>query len=188
MATDRQASFLADLIADRISDPDERRRWQAIDTATLATWEASRLIDDLLARPKGRATTSALGPSVPEGRYAIDREGVTKFYRVEHGDPAGRWAGYVFVSVQASDDLYRVKNAAERAAILTAIAADPTAAARRYGVLLGHCGRCGRTLTDATSRAYGIGPDCREAMGITDAPPARPTTPPAYEYADALPF
>jgi len=31
-----------------------------------------------------------------------------------------------------------------------------------YGTELGECGVCGRTLTDEKSRAYGIGPVCRE--------------------------
>ncbi len=33
-------------------------------------------------------------------------------------------------------------------------------AAQVYGQELGHCGRCGRTLTNDASRALGIGPEC----------------------------
>jgi hypothetical protein len=32
----------------------------------------------------------------------------------------------------------------------------------RYGMLIGKCGVCGRTLTDEESRANGIGPVCAE--------------------------
>lgn len=39
---------------------------------------------------------------------------------------------------------------------------DAKAAVTRYGQELGHCGSCGRHLTDETSRAIGIGPECRK--------------------------
>lgn len=38
--------------------------------------------------------------------------------------------------------------------------ADPAAARARYAQATGRCSRCGRTLTDSTSRAAGIGPEC----------------------------
>jgi len=41
------------------------------------------------------------------------------------------------------------------------LAADEDAGPR-YGRLIGDCCRCGRQLTDETSRALGIGPVCRE--------------------------
>jgi hypothetical protein len=46
---------------------------------------------------------------------------------------------------------------------LQKIAADPKAAAVLFGQETGTCGRCGSPLTNATSRAYGLGPDCRKA-------------------------
>ncbi len=39
--------------------------------------------------------------------------------------------------------------------------ASPETAMALYGQTLGYCGRCGRSLTDETSRALGIGPVCR---------------------------
>lgn len=97
---------------------------------------------------------------VPNGRFALRGEdGVLKFYQVSHGK--GRWEGYTFVRVQASDDTYNIRNKAERERILGEIAVDVLAAEQLYGQELGKCSRCGRTLTDETSRAYGIGPDCR---------------------------
>ena len=85
-------------------------------------------------------------------------EGQLRFYHVDR-PTEGRWAGYVFVSQQAGDDLYPVKGHA-RARVLLAISVDPAAASRRYGRELGVCGVCGRTLTDPESRAAGIGPVC----------------------------
>lgn len=97
---------------------------------------------------------------VPAGRYALRTEEGVKFYRLDR-PTQGRWAGWTFLKVQASDDLYPIKNRTEKARIIAEIAKDVLAAERLYGQELGKCSRCGRTLTDETSRAYGIGPDCR---------------------------
>jgi hypothetical protein len=124
----------------------------------------SALIDALKekawkARETTPATTAAPLPEVPEAHYAVDGEdGETKFYRVDR-PTEGKWAGHTFLKVQASDDYYPIKGAAART-ILAKIAADPEAAALRYGREIGRCCRCNRTLTDEASRAAGIGPDC----------------------------
>ena len=94
-------------------------------------------------------------PVVEDGRYAIDIDDTTKFYRVNTGRDGRKW-----LDVQASDDFHPIHNYATKHAILTAIAADPRAALVRYGQLLGKCGICGRTLTDEQSRSDGIGPIC----------------------------
>lgn len=100
----------------------------------------------------------------PQGRYAIrvkqdDGSKITKFYKVDKPNE-GRWKGYVFVKVQASDDLHPIKEKAAREAVLDKIAKNPRKAMLRYGQELGKCGHCGRTLTDEESRARGIGPIC----------------------------
>jgi hypothetical protein len=103
---------------------------------------------------------------VPEGRYAVTGEdGATKFYRVDR-PTEGRWKGYVFVKVQASDELHNVRSREARNSILAKIAADGIQEAMlRYGREIGKCGHCGRTLTNEESRAVGIGPVCRGKMG-----------------------
>ncbi len=58
-----------------------------------------------------------------------------------------------------------IKGVEPRNLILTAIANDPDALAR-FGQELGKCGKCGRDLTDEESRAIGIGPVCREQLGM----------------------
>jgi hypothetical protein len=83
------------------------------------------------------------------------------FYSVDR-PIEGRWRGYVFVNVWASDERHPIKNPESRNAILTAIAKDPKSAAEKFGQEIGACGICGRTLTDETSRSIGIGPVCRE--------------------------
>lgn len=101
-------------------------------------------------------------PSVPDGYYAIDSgNGVVKFYKVKTPTD-GKWEGFTFVDAQASDELHPIRNAATKREILMTIAEDPEAAAILYGVELGVCGRCGRTLTDEDSRERGLGPICAD--------------------------
>lgn len=174
--TENQLNFLRDLLEQRDGGEFNRRCKQRIASGTLTFEDASSAIDWLKRRPKFAKTeaqrTDAQMVDVPAGRYAIvvgdsDPEGdgsTVKFYKVDR-PTEGRWAGRTFVNVQASDDFYPVRNGSERAKILTAIAADPQAAMLRYGVELGSCGHCGRTLTNEESRARGIGPICASKMG-----------------------
>jgi len=88
---------------------------------------------------------------------------VLKFYKVDR-PTEGRWAGRIFLSVQASDELHAVRDRVRRDGILTEIEKDPKEAMLRYGREIGSCGHCGRTLTNEESRRYGIGPICRAKM------------------------
>lgn len=97
--------------------------------------------------------------TVPNGLYALEREGAVKFYEVRT-PTEGKWAGYTFVDACASDDRWPIKNRDARQEVLSLIADDPEAASIRYGRTIGRCGRCNRTLTDEHSRAAGIGPEC----------------------------
>lgn len=108
------------------------------------------------------APTSGEFDGVPDGRYAVcdPSDGKIKFYRVNTGRN-----GRQYLDVQASDELHPIRNATSRMTILDLIRKDGIVEAMAaYGRLIGRCGRCNRTLTDATSRAAGIGPDCREKM------------------------
>lgn len=128
--------------------------------------EASALIKDLLATPRP-VTVRQEQPktSVPAGRYAVDGDdGTTKFYKIDKPTD-GKWAGYTFLKVLASDTEYPIKGGA-KAAIMAKIEIDPKAAMIRYGQEIGKCGHCNRTLTDEASRAAGIGPVCAEKGGF----------------------
>lgn len=93
--------------------------------------------------------------------YAVEIEGTLKFYRIKQG----RKAGFFFIDVQASDEFHPIRNGVTKRAIVKAIVeAGPENCMALYGQHIGACGRCGRTLTDAESRARGIGPDCWEKM------------------------
>lgn len=109
-------------------------------------------------------TIKQIGAQVPEGRYALVIAGSTSFYQVDKPN-TGRWAGFVFVKVQASDETYPLKGQGA-VDVLSRIAQDPQEAMLRYGREIGRCGHCGRTLTNEESRAAGIGPICRERIGF----------------------
>lgn len=103
---------------------------------------------------------------VPPAYYAILRPGSNDpedivFLKVEVPDE-GRWKGYTFVKVQASDDLHNVKDKGLSESYINAIVEQGwRECLLRYGRKIGKCGHCGRTLTNEESRAYGIGPVCR---------------------------
>ena len=108
-------------------------------------------------------------PSVPMAEINCDVEpgyffivdptdGKEKFFRVNKGKD--RWEGYTFLAVQASDFFYPIKSPEHRKAVLAEIAKDPVNAMNQYGIRLGRCGVCNRTLTDRDSILLGIGPIC----------------------------
>lgn len=101
---------------------------------------------------------------IPNGYYAYPgTEGTddVKFFRVSRKDwrgDNGRDYTFIRVSAMASDTAHPIRH---KNPILDHIrAVGPQACALLYGRTIGRCCRCGRTLTDADSRANGIGPDC----------------------------
>lgn len=109
------------------------------------------------------ADARLLLPNVPTSYYATKGYmGLWEFYRVDRPQ-TGKWAGYIFVKRQASDDFYPVKGA-NALAVIAKIAADPSKAVRDYGHQLGRCGICHRTLTVAASIEAGIGPVCASRL------------------------
>jgi len=130
----------------------------------------SALIDDLLEAPKkvqfrsGPTQKTSL-PDVPAGYYAVEgRDGRLRFLKVDRPDE-GPWAGWTFVKVQAGDEFHRLRGDQPEKALQAILAYGTKEASIRYGKEIGACGVCGRTLTDETSRANGIGPVCAQKMG-----------------------
>lgn len=97
------------------------------------------------------------GTEVPSGHYALDLDGDdnVKFYNLTDRG----------VFAQASEEYHLLTSARSAQAVIDAIALDIEGASRLYGHKLERCGVCNRKLTDASSRAAGIGPRCRENMG-----------------------
>ena len=94
---------------------------------------------------------------IPDGYYAVsNNDGDTSFYRVRRHD------GRMFIDLQVSDSFNRIPWTTRKAALDKIRTDGPQAAGERYARELGRCYRCGRTLTDETSRELGIGPTCRK--------------------------
>lgn len=106
------------------------------------------------------------------GRYAVladaglpEHTNETIFLKVDC-PTEGKWAGYVFVKMQVSDEMHNVRSRDLRTAYVNAIIRQGAKECMlRYGREIGHCGHCGRTLTNDESRELGIGPICRGKMG-----------------------
>lgn len=104
--------------------------------------------------------TDKSGKPLPQ-YYAVEIGGTVKFFRIK----AGRKPGFYFIDAQASDDFHEIRSYSTKMEIIKAILDfGPDAAQEAYGQEIGRCGRCYRTLTDATSRARGIGPECWSKM------------------------
>jgi hypothetical protein len=125
---------------------------------------ANKMAGDEAHSPGADSLRPAVGVSIPEGRYWIGYP-EDRFIKVDK-PTEGRWSGYTFVHVQASDNFFPVRDRAKREEILQEIAKDPLESMRQYGLKLGVCGRCGLTLTNEVSRSIGFGPICCEALGI----------------------
>lgn len=167
-ATEKQVAFIERLFAERTVDDEVANAYAALKEHKGLTREAaSGMIEYLLTMPSAKASAPLTDlPDVPAGRYAIEEAGVVKFYHVDR-PTEGRWAGFTFLSAQASDDLHAIRDFKAKRTILERIAKDPGGASRLYGIELGVCGVCGRTLTDEVSRAQGIGPVCAGKMNWT---------------------
>lgn len=168
--TNAQKDFILLLLDEREADPkmglsteEIRERIDHLSVSDASAW-IKRLKELPRHPPQPVATRSTMSfPDVPAGRYAVEDEGVLKFYRVDR-PTEGRWAGWTFLSVQASDELHPIKASMRKKAILAEIKKDVLGASARYGREIGACGVCGTTLTNEESRRIGIGPICRRKL------------------------
>lgn len=155
----------------------EQQAWLRTPDAlrTISRGKASEIIQLLKQLPKLATEQPTVnkpteplpvGFDIDKGRYFVvdPTDGVEKFIKVDKPEPPSRWAGRTFFSVQASDDFYPLKDRAHIKAITEEIAKDPIEAMNQYGIRLGVCGRCGRTLTRLDSRLRGMGPVCADIV------------------------
>jgi hypothetical protein len=109
-------------------------------------------------------------PQVKSLRFALlnhDRGGdeIWNFYQVDRPQ-TGRWQGYTFLKIQASDDLHNIRNLDRVANVLEELVKRGVEnAVSDYGHQIGSCGICHRTLTDPVSIDRGIGPVCAGKVG-----------------------
>lgn len=167
MITDRQREVVQSMLVARNFRSEQRPAWQArirtmatvngtISSMTKA--QASAFIEYAMTMPMLNRKHAA-DEVIPEGLYAveIDIEGLI-FVKVEHG--SGKWEGWTFITRQVGSDFVRVNRRVADAAQAGIRKAGFKESSIRYGLELGHCGRCGRELTNEDSRAAGIGPIC----------------------------
>ena len=149
-------------VSDRITAVEADPRYRQATTAPASAQKPAQ---------RQQSALKELGALAPgsKRRYAIDHEGQLRFYRVDAVNE-GRWAGYTFMKEGvggAYDDLvwHPMGPARREAAAKAIMESGANEALKRFGQEVGSCGHCGRTLTDETSRAYGIGPVCRGKLG-----------------------
>lgn len=163
-ASTKQIDFILNLLSEReMPAPSDET------LADITKAEASQWIGELLDTPKPvKAVAEIVAPIVPAGRYALkvidfeEGQNDIRFYKID-APTEGRWAGRVFVKLLASDEQHPVRNPK---AILEAIAADVEGALALYGIEIGRCGACNRTLTNKVSRDRGLGADCAQRLGF----------------------
>jgi hypothetical protein len=112
-------------------------------------------------------TERAALPEVPHGYYATPSatgNNDLDFWFVNVVTREGKWQGFRAVSrVIGGHAPVRVPGAVRRAALKAIEATGYEKAQMTFAQELGRCYRCGKTLTDDTSRELGIGPKCRAA-------------------------
>ena len=162
-ASPKQTAFIRTLLAERAGNAEAEAIRAALNARQVTKAVASDAITRLLAIKVAKAARpEATCPDVAAGHYATaSRTGANDldFWKVDR-PTEGRWEGRTFVKRVIGGHEDTPVRGAEAAAALAAIAADPEAGPR-YGQTIGRCYACHRTLTDETSRALGIGPDCR---------------------------
>lgn len=160
-ATDSQRDFLRSLC-------DERGLSYTEMADGLGRWSMSNRIDWIMEQPQASNSDAPDLPDVPTGYYALDIAGEVRFYRVEHGNEGTRWEGWTFVhrlyGAPGDWNRERVRGFAATNDVLELIAEDIESALRLFGREVAYCGVCGSPLSNEESRAYGIGPICRETL------------------------
>jgi hypothetical protein len=118
-------------------------------------------LDQLRAAARPVSPGPAPAAEIPAGRYAIETDEI-RCYAIDYGREGTRWEGFLFLNRISSDDRFPIKNRAEKARILDAIAADVEGAAILAGLTLRQCRRCGRTLSDTKNPFFSValGPEC----------------------------
>jgi len=125
-------------------------------------------LKDLPWLPKNRGEKSDL----PDGRYGVENvpghKNKVSFFQLRT-PKQGDWVGYQFTDqIVGHGKRYPVKEPDIRKKIHGLIKEQGVnECLMRFGIEFKHCGRCGRELTDDTSRAWGIGPDCRDILGLS---------------------
>lgn len=143
--------------------------WTAGRNGNASAW-ITRMIEKVREMRAAAPVAAPPAPAVeiPAGRYAVETDEI-RCYAVDYGKPGTHWDGFLFLNRISSDDRFPIKNPAEKARILEAIAADVEAASLLAALTLRICrgtmknGKpCGRMLSDTKNPYFtsGLGPEC----------------------------
>lgn len=167
-----QRGFIATLLQDRDVPETAHALFTAENAAPLTKGRAGEIIDALKLCPfKQKQASAKPAPSLPQvaaGRYALEDDGQVAFFQVDR-PTKGRWAGATFLTRLSGENHEPIRRRQQPALfndVIAAIAADPEAAARRYGHYRNECGYCRHGLTDQFSRFFGVGPVCARKHGM----------------------
>jgi hypothetical protein len=184
-ASTKQIDFINDLLAKR--QVPENIVSTIKSAQVLTSQAASGFISLLLTYPKivaaqssqdgGLAAYIAAFENVPNGRYAIPNSDiVSAFPRLSlTGDllflEVKSYMGkrYMRRLTGGGDGGSYIRSKlpyAETLGLLKYIALRPVELMQAYGRANACCGRCGKGLTDPTSRAMFLGPECRKELGL----------------------
>ena len=157
--------------------------WPEDPTVALNASARTRTYDPAADSRSDSGVTDIKLDHVWEGAYAIEdpADGRLRFLEVDKPKD-GQWQHWTFVKVRASDELHKLGSVNPRygtykgkaPTLVRALAALDKAglqqAAIRFGLEIGECGFCRRSLTDdegdVNSRTLGYGPVCAGRHGL----------------------
>lgn len=178
LMTERQKYFIASLTEEREVPSDIR---ETLDAGEVSKRDASKIIDALLKAPKLGPVFRTYNPVVerlealPLSKYAIPMAEIAPVLseKAIHGE-------YLFVEIRkyegrtylrrlsgAPGDFVRFRMSNEDTlAICGVLDQNPLKYIQTFGRVYTCCGKCGAPLTDDTSRARLLGPDCARQLGV----------------------
>lgn len=158
------------LISTDFSKIPKRRASDVIGTLKELPWKPRNEQEASEREVKANTPMPVSASGIPDGYYAVKgvegHKNDISFFRLR-SPKQGNWVGYQFTDqVVGHGKRYPVKDTDAREKIHKMIEEQGIVACQQlYGQEIGACGRCGRELTDDTSRARGIGPDCWAIIG-----------------------
>ena len=152
-ATPRQVAFIVRLLTEKnLAGTPYAGLFDAPKDLTVR--EASSMIDALMPLPRAGGAAGSARSTAPEGMHRIG-DAIYKVQKAVHG--SGRLYAKRLVRSGESWSFEFAPGMVQRLSESTRMTLTE---AREWGALYGTCCACGRTLTDETSIANGIGPVC----------------------------
>lgn len=181
-ASDKQIAFINELLDSRVipaGDPILKSftedRFGTLSSITKRS--ASAVISTLLGLPKLPPVdgTQAVLAGIPKAKYAIPVDEID----IAPLTGTSLTGDLLFVEVREYNDVLYMRKligsvghfvrdkmpAGDVKIIADVIATHPYKYTRLFGEHYACCGKCGAELTDPTSRAFFLGPECRKAFG-----------------------